>query len=180
MDITKKHLLVLILLLISIHGFCQLNLGKFSSRIVMVAPDKLSWTKVRDDLSADNSKGVLMFKHQAFTDSKGRTIEPVIALTYQKTGLQMTTKEYSTMSLAGKQFKPTHELLGGYPEYSSDGHSLVYNVTYVRDDIKHSVIIGYICFKGIGVEIVGDATEEIFPKVKSDIMMFLKSVRVKD
>jgi len=57
-------------------------------------------------------------------------------------------------------------------------HSVVFKGEYVRDSVKHTVFVGYIVYEQVGVEIITDATEEIFSKTKSEMAVFIKSVNV--
>jgi hypothetical protein len=120
-------------------------------------------------------KGVLMFKHKPIIDSKGRPVEPVIALVYEKTQ-EKDVIAYSINALGQKPFKLKYELLGGYPDFSTSKYSVVFNVTYMREDIEHKIMLGYIVHNDIGIEIIGDSTEELYSQVENDIRKFLKSV----
>jgi hypothetical protein len=70
----------------------------------------------------------------------------------------------------------TWDILGGYPDYSSDKHSIVYKARYTRAGSLHKVYIGYILYNGIGVVITADAIEDVFDQVDADMRAFIKSV----
>lgn len=177
---TRKLSLFLFFILGSTVGLTQPNIQKFSPRISYVAPDKAAWTLIKDELNADQSKGVIMFKHTAIKDSKGRSIEPGIIVNYERVKQKLDPKQYSVKALYDKKFKPNREYLGGYPLFSSDRHAAVYKGNYTRDDIKHSVVLGYLLFDSIGIEIIGDATEEVFPTVKAEMLQFIKTFRINE
>ena len=69
-------------------------------------------------------------------------------------------------------------LLGGFPDYSSDVNSIVYRATYLRAEVEHKTILGYILGKNIAIEIITDATTEVYPMVEEDFITFIKSVKV--
>lgn len=144
------------------------------------APDKTVWKTYRDEINPNKSKGVLIYQHVPITDSKGRTIEPVIAFIYERQNSIVDPVKYAEAALAKKQFNPKYTRQGGYPQYSSDKHSAVYAGEYTRDGIKHKVVLGYICCNSIGIEIVCDATDEVFKNVEADMTAFLRSVKVRD
>jgi hypothetical protein len=88
--------------------------------------------------------------------------------------------EYSASILEDKPFTIERTLLGGYPQYSNDKHSVVFKGTYLREGVKHVVILGYIFHNDVGIEIIGDATLSVFNLVENDINQFVKSVYLKD
>jgi hypothetical protein len=64
----------------------------------------------------------------------------------------------------------------GYPEYSSDKHSVVFKAKYNKADSLHKVYICYILYKSIGVVILADSSEDVFEQVDADMRAFIKSV----
>jgi len=159
--------------------FAQTNIYKFSSKITFTKPSEV-WKLSQDDAATDGGKGMLVYKHTAIKDSKGRSIEPVIAIMYENIPDPTDVTAYSVGVLGKKPFTVNHKLLGGFPDYSSDHHSVVYSGDYTRGGVKHKVLLGYIAYKHVGIEVVCDATDEIFAKVKADMSAFIKSVSVKD
>ena len=129
---------------------------------------------------AADLKGAMIFKHKPINDSQNRPVEPIIVLVYEKVDEKIDVIEYSVSVLAEKPYKINRELLGGYPNSSSDKHSVVFKGNYEREGVKHRAILGYLLYNSIGIEIIGDATDEVFPKIESDIMIFLRSVKIND
>ena len=68
--------------------------------------------------------------------------------------------------------------LGGFPDFSSDKHSVVFKGNYVRENTEHKILLGYILYNKIGIEIICDATDETFSKVESDFNKIIKSLRI--
>jgi hypothetical protein len=174
----KKSLIITFYLtFFSINGFSQ---NQLSSKIVFVKPDTTAWKLINDDFLKEKMRGALVFKHKPIIDSKGRQIEPIIALVYESVNEKIDVIEYSINVLANKPYKINRNLLGGFPDFSSDKHSVVFKGDYIREGVKHEVYLGYILFNKIGIEIIGDGTEDIFSKVEIDIKKFVKSVYIKD
>jgi len=169
--------MVLLMIVTSIKS--QYKINEFNSKINFNTLDSVDWVLTSNQLPSSNSRGVLMFKHIPIIDSLERPIEPVIAILYESIIDSIDVIEYSISLLGQKPYKLKYELLGGYPDYSSDKYSVIFKGEYLREDVKHLVLLGYILSENIGIEIIGDATEEIFPKVESDINYFLKSVNIK-
>jgi hypothetical protein len=175
----KQHFF-LYMLLVSLPAISQTNFNKFSPKISFTPPDISAWTCIRDDIAPDKSKGVLVYKHTAIIDSKGRSIVPGLIVNYEIVRNKLDAKQYSVKALYDKKYKPNRKYIGGFPVFSSDKHSAVYMGDYTMDKIKHTVVLGYFCYESIGLEVVGDATEEVFHKVQTDMMEFIKSVRINE
>ena len=161
-------------------SYSQTSISAFGSKIVFVKPDSSVWHLIQDSRPSEGSKGVTMFKHAPIKDSLGRPVEPVIALVYENIPDTIDVIEYSVGVLGSKPYSIRRDLLGGYPEYSSDKHSVVFKGDYSRSGVKHKVMLGYIFFKHIGIELIGDATDGVYDKVESDIQKFIKSVAIKN
>ncbi len=157
----------------------QTTIRAFGSTIFFTKPDTIFWKLVEQKPPEHGSKGVEMYKHTPIKDSKNRPIEPVIAIIYEEVLDSIDVTEYSVGILGEKTFKLKYDLLGGYPIYSSSTQSVVFKAEYNREGVQHKINLGYILDNHVGIEIVGDATEETYPKVESDIKKFLKSVVVK-
>ena len=175
----KKLYISLLCLMVFLFVKGQYRINEFSSKIQFKCLDTTEWIIITDQSPRLNSKGVLMFKHIPIKDSIGRRVEPVIALVYEKVIDSLDVIEYSVGIIGTKPFKVKYELLGGFPDFSLDRFSVVYKGEYLRENIKHLVMLGYILNENIGIEIIGDSTEEIFPKVEYDIKNFIKSVKIK-
>jgi hypothetical protein len=178
-NMIKKFYISLSCLMVFLFVKVQYRINEFIPKIRFKTLDSSEWILTTDELPTNNSRGVLMFKHNSIIDSFGRPVEPVIAILYENIKDSIDVIEYSIGLLGQKPFKIKHELLGGYPELSSDKYSIVFRGEYLRENVKHLVMIGYILSGNIGIEIIGDATEEIYPKVESDLKDFLKSVNIK-
>jgi hypothetical protein len=137
-----------------------------------------AWVLSQDNFNKQEKKGTLMYKHSPILDSSYRTVEPVIGIIYQYLKDTVDAVEYSISNMGQKPYTIKYELLGGYPDYSSDKHSAIFKGEYLRDGVKHIVMLGYIVANNIGIEIIGDATSQVYGKVESDIKQFIKSVHL--
>ncbi len=176
----KQIKLSVLLILICNSGFSQYNINRYIPKISFEIPDKTNWTMVSDDIAGANAKGALIFKHKPIMDSKKRPVEPMIAVIYEKIAENIDVIQYSAGILGDKPFKIKSNLLGGYPDYSSDKHSVVFSGEYVRENVKHKIFLGYILCNNVGIEIICDATDEVYSKVESDFKRTLKSFRMKE
>jgi len=160
-------------------AFAQESIDAFGHKIAYSMPDSSIWHIVQNSNPNNGNKGVLMFKREPILDSQKRSIEPIMAIVYESVPDSIEAIEYSAALIGNKPFRIKHELLGGYPDYSSDMHSAVFRGEYLRDSEKHIVLIGYILSEHVGVEIIADATDEVFSKTEADMAAFIKSVVVK-
>jgi len=175
---------LVISVLITIFWSCPIILAQesmdaFGHKIVYSKPETSIWHMIQNSEPSTGNKGVLMFKREPILDSKKRPIEPIMAIIYERVPASIDVIEYSVSMLLTKPYQINRELLGGYPDHSSDMHAVVFKGEYVRDSVKHTVFLGYIVYEQIGIEIIADATEEVFGKTKSDMAAFLKSVNIK-
>jgi hypothetical protein len=174
----RKIYLLVLFILIGLTGYCQYGINRFSAKIKFDNPDKINWNLVSDDMPADNAKGRLVFKHKPIKDSKNRPVEPLIAILYEKVTEDIDVIQYSAGILGEKPFKIDKKLLGGFPDFSSDKHSVVFRGNYIRENVGHKILLGYILCNKIGLEIICDATDETFSKVESDFNKIIKSLRI--
>lgn len=158
----------------------QPALGAQKKRIYYNNPNPDVWHLVQQEAPNERSNGVLMFKHTPILDSQGRTIEPVIGIVYAYDVKADDVIVFSTIRLANRPWGFKHKVLGIYPKYSDDKHAVVYEGEYVRGGVKHRVLLGYVYAGNTGVEIVADATEDVFPLVQKEMGEFVKSVKLLD
>ena len=156
----------------------QKSIEVSGKRINYQNPNSAEWLLVQEAKPKPGFKGVLMFKHKPILDDEKRPIEPVFAIVYEQIDEVKDAIEYSVSCLGNKPYKISHKLLGGFSEYSSDMHSVVFKGEYVNSGVKHKVLLGYIYHDSVGIEIIADATEGVYSKVEKEMMQFLKSVNL--
>jgi len=158
----------------------QLTINFDGKKILYSSPDSSSWKLIKEVNPSVGLKGVRMFKHRIMVDSRGRFIEPIIGLLFEKVLDSIDVIEYSIGVLGIKPYTIEKELLGGYPDYSSDKHSVVFRGKYVNLGVHHDVLLCYIFQNNVGIEIIADATDEVFGRVESEMKAFIKSVNIKE
>jgi hypothetical protein len=176
----KPFIIISLLIFFAFTGNSQEQIIKFNPKIAFSKPDQNSWRVVSYEAPNEGNKGILMYKHLPILDSLGYSIEPVLAVLYENINEKVDVIEYSVSTLASKPYDIQRKLLGGYPAYSQDKHSVVFKGYYEREGIKHTVLLGYILYKKVGIEIIGDATSDVFNLVEKDFSIFLKSVHILD
>jgi hypothetical protein len=129
----------------------SIEIDAFGNKIKFTKPDEKVWNLVKETAPNEGEKGVLVFKHEKIMGKKGAPSEPVISLIYEQVPKSMNAAAYAMKGLEDieKSLKIIWELLGGYPDYSSDQHSVV---------------------------IIADSTDDVFKQVDEDMSVFIKSV----
>lgn len=176
----RKLILIIIIINLTNHGFAQFKLNEWIDQIKFEVPDTNNWIQISKFPAQKFLKGSIKFKHKPIVDSLGRPIEPVIALLYENSPDTIDLIVYSINTLANKPFKLNYKFLGGYPEYSSEKISVVYEGKYINSGEKHRLNIGYILHNDIVIEIICDATDGVYNEVEKEFKEFIKSVRLED
>ena len=153
-------------------------INAFDSSIIFTNPNEKIWTLVKEADPGEDTKGVRVFKHTKITGDKGASTEPVISLIFEQVPISMNAALYAMEGLEDikKSLKITWNLLGGYPDYSSDRHSVVYKARYKRSGVPHRVYICYILYNNTGVVVIADSSKDVFEQVDDDMRAFIKSV----
>ncbi|WP_339712661.1 hypothetical protein [Cyclobacterium amurskyense] len=158
------------------YGQSNLAIKKEIPTVNFELPKGIEWDLVMDVPPEPGNKGVLMFKHKPIelscADCK---VEPIIAVLYESISDSIDAVEYSVNYIGTKPYQLVHKLIGGFPDYSGDQHSVVFDVTYVREEVEHSVLLAYIVCNDIGIEIICDTITEAFPKVEQQMRDFIRN-----
>jgi hypothetical protein len=176
----KAAILLIFLFISSNIAWGQTTIDAFGSKIIFTGPNEKMWKLAQKIDPSESSKGVRMFKREQIIGTMGLPVEPVLALVFEKVTEPIDTIEYSVNVLSNKTYKLKWDLLGGYPDYSSDKHSVVYKFEYTVSGVLHKGYLCYILHKNVGVEIIADSTEDIFKNVESDMLAFFKSVAIQE
>jgi hypothetical protein len=148
----------------------------------MGCADEKVWTLVQGTAPSERSKGSRMFKHEPIIGTKALPVEPVLALIFEQVTQTADTILYSLNGLIKHQqsFQLKWNILGGYPDYSSDRHPILYKAEYTRSRFLHKFYLCYILYKNIGVEIIAHSTGDVFDQVDADMQAFIKSVVIQE
>ena len=177
-----NRLFVLLFFAFSSVAWGQTSIDAFGKKIKFTIPDEKVWKLVQETTPSENSKGSLMFKRTPITGPKGLEVEPVLALIFEQVTEPIDTIVYSANGLMShsEKFNLKWNLLGSYPEYSSDQHAVVYKAEYTKSGFLHKVYLCYILYNNLGVQIIADSTDDVFDQVDEDMRAFIKSVVVQE
>jgi hypothetical protein len=176
----KTAFWALIFLLSSVVVSAQTTIDAFDTKIIFSKPDEKVWTLIKETDPGENSKGVRMYKHAKIMGNKGAPTEPIISMVIEKVTNTTDAMVYSLNGLKNiqKSLNLTWDVLGGYPDFSSDKHSIIYKARYFQGGLTHKAYICYILYNGTGVVITADAIEDVFSQMDSDFLAFIKAVSI--
>ncbi len=177
----KTAVFTILFFLYSGFAWAQTTIDAFGSRIFFTKPDEKVWSLVKEADPGEGIKGIRVFKHAKITGDKGVSTEPVISLIYEEVPKSMNAAAYAMKGIEDieKTLKITWSLLGGYPDYSSDQHSVVYKARYIKSGVPHRVYLCYILYNNTGVVIIADSAEDVLKQVDEDMLDFIKSVVIR-
>jgi hypothetical protein len=174
----RLHGLFIIPLVAAISLQQQSNREAFGSRIYFTPPAMPQWQTVQDSDPREGMKGIIIYKHIPILDQLSRRIEPVMALLYEQVPDSMDVIVYFLNKLGEKPYRVERDSLYAYPDRTSHPNSFSVRGHYSRSDITHTVYLAYFREGRLGVEIVADAAEEVFPIVEEEMRAFIKSVTI--
>ena len=162
-------------------GFSQTNIYRFNPKISFDKPDTSVWILNMDKLPDKESKGLISYLRKPVYDSLGRSIRPMMAIVFENLKDSIDAVAYSANYWFGNNpYHVKYNLLGGYPDYSSDRFAVMFDGVYYRSGVKHKVMMGFIVRYKIGIQIICDSVDDVFLQVESDMKKFIKSVHIEE
>ena len=171
-----------LLFLLSNCGYAQklAYLEEFGSKTYFEPPDSSVWILDENEMT-EYGTHILMFKHVPINDSLGRIVQPVLSLIIEsvKDSSDVVTFSIEKMVDAHYKIKTLKDLM--YKDgYFSQRNSIGYLGQYQREDVIHTIYFCCIRNSDIGVTIICDSTDELFEKVREDMLRFIKSVGINE
>jgi hypothetical protein len=134
---------------------------------------------------SEDSKAMYRYKREAIIDSKGNKIMPNIAFIFEKLEDNMDAVNYSIqvrMKL-GPIFKNIKNMFvpGDDSKLLSYNNALGYFVEYSYPaDVTHTVVVVHAVNERIGIQVIMDSTNDVYPIIKDEFESTLKSLRFID
>jgi len=131
------------------------------------------------DKQEDREKSIALYgyKREWILDSKNRKIIPNIGIVFEKVPKDMDVIVYSAnlrMRIGFEVEKVFTHLDGTISLENAIGYIGKYTNSY---NIKHTVMVVHAIHKGIGAQIIMDATTEVFPIVENEFNQTLKTLK---
>jgi len=149
------------------------------SKVVYQRPDPAQWQLVHNGIEAKSKAYLLMFKHIPIKDAQGRDIEPVIAVICEVVPNSPDVTNYSSARRARTPFE-VKKVLTPQEGYFSYQTAVGYQGEYKRGTVLHKVVVGYLRYRDLGVQILCDSTDSVYNKVQADMLRLLRSIDFKE
>lgn len=155
----------------------QENLIAFGVKIMYKNLNTEKWKKDRSESSALRNSGMISYKHVPIRDSVGRTIEPMIAIIYEK--LPSDSIDLILFS-AQKRMNTRFEVdqVFSRENFNLKCKNTVGYYGHYEKGVVHKVIVAHMVFKDVGLQIICDSTEEVYDQVNEDMERFVSSVDI--
>jgi len=109
-------------------------------------------------------------------DRSGRAYEPVVAIIYEKLADSISVLKYAEMKQASSRTKWT--VLRSYgPDAKGYQNATFCDGEYETGGEQHAIIVGYLVYGTLGVQVIGDCPASVFADVEADMRRCVQSIR---
>jgi len=152
------------------------SVDAFGVTLLFERPDKVTWhtfQRLHDD---SLGVGTISFRSLPVVDRKGRAYEPVVAIIYEKLADSVSVLNFAETKQTSSRTKWT--VLRTYgPDARGYQNATFYDGEYEAAGEQHAIIVGYMVYGTLGVQVIGDCPESIFSEVEDDVRRCVQSVR---
>jgi len=172
-----KILFLHILLLLAFQRRPSLeSIDAFHSTLIYERPDKVTWHTFQKRHDDSLGVGTVSFRSLPVIDESGRAYQPIVAIIYERLSDSVSVEAYA----AGKQesSRTKWTVLRAYsPSAGGYSNAKFFDGEYEFGGELHTVIVGYMVYGRLGVQVIGDSPASIFPQVENDIRKCVQSIR---
>ncbi|MBI5209911.1 MAG: B12-binding domain-containing radical SAM protein [Elusimicrobia bacterium] len=169
-----------------------IRIDAVGARARLVNPDPAAWRPAARQTDPAAGKGIAVFRHLPIKVEGGQDVQPSVSVVFERL-------RDPSLSLAG-YVKLARGRPATFPEKKVErrGGLLVYHCEYDRGavqaggraspapsgkvwaagGVKHRLIVGYGVAGGTGFQVIADAAESVYPRVKKDIESWIGSLRL--
>lgn len=149
----------------------------FGSNVYFEPPDTSKWDLEQNMIDTLSSKHVLMFKRKPILDTKGREVEPVMAIIAESVKDSSDVIAYSAWKRMQTPFE-VKKVLAYDSVLFSHRNVIGYEGQYEREDVTHMVFVIHMRERVLGLQVICDSSDEIFPQVENDMRRFIRSIGI--
>ena len=139
-------------------------------------PDKVTWhtfQRLHDD---SLGVGTISFRSLPVVDRSGRPHEPVVAIIYEKLADSISVARYAETKQASSRTKWV--VLRSYgPDDRGYQNATFYDGEYEAAGEQHAIIVGYLVYGTLGVQVIGDCPASVYAEVEADMRRCVQSIR---
>lgn len=148
----------------------------FGVTLTYERPDKVTWHTFQKRQDDSLGVGTVSFRSLPVVDDKGRAYQPVVAIIYERLADSMSVESFADSKQEGSRMKWT--LLRSYPP----GEGGYKNASFFDGEYEfggelHTIIVGYMVYGRMGVQVIGDCPAHIFSQVEDDMRRCVHSIR---
>jgi len=148
----------------------------FGVKLQFERPDKVTWHTFQRQHDDSLGVGTISFRSLPVVDRKGRAYEPIVAIIYEKLADSISVHTYADTKQASSRTKWT--VLRTYgPEARGYQNAAFYDGEYEAAGEQHAIIVGYMVYGTLGVQVIGDCPASIFSEVEDDVRRCVQSIR---
>ena len=151
----------------------------YGSAVYFAPPDTTRWNLTQNQGDDGVGTRLVMFERNPITDKQGRKVSPVIALIVEPIADSSDVVTYSVMKRMDVPFDVS-KVIGDDTTAFSYRNAVGYEGTYTKEDVKHIVLIAHMRHKEAGIQIICDATDEVYHMVEKDFRLFIKLIQFDD
>jgi hypothetical protein len=172
-----KHYIIILFLFYTICSAQELAyIEAFGSKVYFEPPDTSKWGLEQNSMT-EYGNYLLMFKHIPIVDSLGREIQPVISFIAESVKDSSDVIMYSIYKRT--QTPVTVKKVLTYEDGHFTHRNVVgYEAVYKKEDVGHKVLMIHMRQASIGLQVICDATDEVYAQVESDMRRFIKSIGI--
>jgi hypothetical protein len=151
------------------------SIDAFGVKLSFLRPDKVTWhtfQKRRDD---SLGVGTISFRSLPVVDDKGRAFQPVVAIIYERLPDSINVEEYATAKRTAARTNWT-VLRSTAPEPGEYDKATYFDGEYEFGGEMRTIIVGYLVYGRLGVQVIGDCPAHIFSQVEDDMRKCVHSI----
>jgi hypothetical protein len=152
------------------------SIDAFGVKLTYERPDKVTWHTLQKRHDDSLGVGMISFRSLPVVSKKGRTYQPVVAIIYEELPDSITVDEYAERKQATSHTKWT-VLRSFEPAEGEYQNSAFFDGEYEFGGEEHTIIVGYMIYRGLGVQVIGDSPSDVFPMVEGDMRKCVHSLR---
>ncbi len=149
----------------------------FGSKVYFEPPDTSRWDLEQNVMDTLHVKYVLKFKHRPILDTEGREVEPVVAIIAESVKDSSDVIVYSAWKRIQTPFE-VKKVLAYDSTLFTHRNVIGYEGQYEREGVVHMVLVVHMREHLVGVQVICDSSDEIFPQVEKDMRRFIRSIGI--
>ncbi len=155
------------------------SVDAFGVTLTYERPDKVTWHTYQRGQDDSLRVGTVSFRSLPVVDRSGRPSQPVVAIIYEMLTDSMSVEDFAKTKQESARTKWT-VLRSVAPEQGDYANAMFYDGEYEFGGSLHTIIVGYMVYGTLGVQVIGDSPASVFPQVEDDMRKCVHSLRLSE